>query len=144
VDGDPIGLVGQVADQVVEALALVGPVVAAELDVDALVGARRVERASKPISRFPASTIDLAFVVDELVPAADIRATLLRAGGGLLEDVSLFDVFRSETLGAGKVSLAFALRYRAPDRTLTDEEVGGLRRAGIDAVAAEHGASLRS
>jgi phenylalanyl-tRNA synthetase beta chain len=53
-------------------------------------------------------------------------------------------VFRSESLGGGKVSLAFALRYRAPDRTLTDDEVGRLRQAGIDAVASEHGAALRS
>jgi len=58
--------------------------------------------------------------------------------------VTLFDVFRSESVGGGKVSLAFALRYRAPDRTLTDDEVGTLRRTGIDAVTSEHGASLRS
>jgi phenylalanyl-tRNA synthetase beta chain len=144
VDGQPIGVVGQVADAVVEALALVGPVIATELDVDALLAGNRVGRTSQPISRFPASTVDLAFVVDELVPAADIRATLLRAGGDLLEDASVFDVFRSKSLGPGKVSLAFALRYRAPDRTLTDEEVGTLRQAGIDAVESEHGASLRS
>jgi phenylalanyl-tRNA synthetase beta chain len=143
VDGEPVGVVGQVADAVVEALALVGPVVAAEVDVDALLASNRTDRTSAPISRFPASTVDLAFVVDELVPAADIRSTLLRTGGELLEDVSLFDVFRSESVGAGKVSLAFALRYRAPDRTLTDEEVGTLRRAGIDAVTSEHGAVLR-
>jgi phenylalanyl-tRNA synthetase beta chain len=144
VDGEPVGTVGQVAGSVVEALALVGPVVAAEIDVDALLGGRRLDRASTSISRFPASTIDLAFVVDDGVAAAEIRATLLGAGGELLEDVALFDVFRSESIGAGRVSLAFALRYRAPDRTLTDDEVGTLRQASIDAVASEHGASLRS
>jgi phenylalanyl-tRNA synthetase beta chain len=144
VDGEPVGVVGQIADAVVEALALVGPVVAAEIDVDALLAGERADLTSQPISRFPASTVDLAFVVDERVPAADIRATLLRAGGELLEDVTLFDVFRSESVGGGKVSLAFALRYRAPDRTLTDDEVGTLRRTGIDAVTSEHGASLRS
>ena len=143
VDGVPIGAIGQVADTVVDALALVGPVVAAELDVDALLAGARMDRASQPISRFPASNVDLAFVVDELVPAADIRATLLRTGGELLEAVTLFDVFRSASVGDGKVSLAFALRYRAPDRTLTDDEVGALRQAGIEAVASEHGASLR-
>jgi phenylalanyl-tRNA synthetase beta chain len=143
VDGEPVGVVGQVADAVVEALSLVGPVVAAEVDIDALLAGKRIERASQPISRFPASTVDLAFVVDELVPAAGIRATLLQAGGELLEDVVLFDVFRSDTLGAGNVSLAFSLRFRAPDRTLTDDEVGTLRQAGIDAVVAEHGAALR-
>jgi phenylalanyl-tRNA synthetase beta chain len=145
VDGEPIGVIGQVAAAVVESLALVGPVVAAEIDVDALLEGARADRTSQSISRFPASTVDLAFVVDERVPAAEIRATLLRTGGDLLEDVTLFDVFRSEAVGAGKVSLAFALRYRAPDHTLTDDEVGALRQAGIDAVtSSEHGASLRS
>jgi phenylalanyl-tRNA synthetase beta chain len=56
----------------------------------------------------------------------------------------LFDVFRSDALGTGKVSLAFALRFRAPDRTLTDDEVSALRRHCIDAVRAAHGAELRS
>jgi phenylalanyl-tRNA synthetase beta chain len=144
VDGEPVGVVGQVADAVVDALSLVGPVVAAEVDVDAMLAGKRIERASRPVSRFPASAVDLAFVVDEGVPAAGIRATLLQAGGDLLEDVVLFDVFRSEAIGAGKVSLAFALRYRAPDHTLTDDEISSLRQAGIDAVVAAHGASLRS
>jgi phenylalanyl-tRNA synthetase beta chain len=57
--------------------------------------------------------------------------------------VRLFDVFRSDALGPNKKSLAFGLRFRAPDRTLTDEEVGGLRQRCIDAMAKEHGASLR-
>ena len=96
------------------------------------------------MSRFPASTIDLAFVVDDRVPAARVESTLRDAGGELLEHVELFDVFRSDALGPGKVSVAFSLRFRAPDRTLTDEEVGRLRRAAIDAVAAAHGAELRT
>ena len=58
-------------------------------------------------------------------------------------DLRLFDVFRSEAFGPKKKSLAFGLCFRAPDRTLTDEEVGGLRRRCIDAMAKEHGASLR-
>ena len=63
-----------------------------------------------------------------------MQATLVDAGGELLEHVALFDVFRSDALGPGKVSLAFALRFRALDRTLTDDEVGALRQACIDAV----------
>ncbi|MCJ7672487.1 MAG: hypothetical protein MUP67_10665, partial [Acidimicrobiia bacterium] len=61
----------------------------------------------------------------------------------LLEDLRVFDEFRSDALGAGLRSLAFSLRYRAPDRTLTDAEVGDLRRQAIDAVVATHGATLR-
>ena len=77
------------------------------------------------------------------MPAASVAATLRDAGGALLESVRCFDVFRSAGLGAGRVSLAFALRFRAGDRTLTDAEVGGLRQACIDAVVSTHGAELR-
>ena len=144
VDGAVVGVVGEVAAAVVDALALVGPVVACELDVDALLAGTRRARAARPVSRFPASSVDLAFVVDDGVPAAALRATLESGGGELLEHVALFDVFRSDALGAGKVSLAFALRFRALDRTLTDEEVGALRQRCIDAVVSTHGAELRS
>jgi phenylalanyl-tRNA synthetase beta chain len=78
------------------------------------------------------------------VPAANVESTLRAAGGELLERVELFDVFRSEALGPGKISLAFSLRFRAPDRTLTDEEVGRLRQRAIEAVVAAHRAELRT
>ncbi len=120
------------------------PVVVCEIDVDALLAGTRAERIARPVSRFPASSVDLALVVADTVPAAALRATLVEAGGALLEDVALFDVFRSDVLGAGKVSLAFALRFRAPDRTLTDDEVSALRQRCIDAVRVAHGAELRS
>ena len=71
-------------------------------------------------------------------------ATLRAAGGELLEHVSVFDAFRSDAIGAGKVSLAFSLRFRAADRTLTDAEVAVARQAAIDAVVAAHGAELRA
>ena len=95
-------------------------------------------------TRFPASSVDLAFVVDDHTAAAAVQNTLVRAGGELLEHVALFDVFRSEVLGPHKVSLAFGLRFRALDRTLTDDEVSTLRQKCIDAVVAAHGAELRS
>ena len=144
VDGKPAGCLGEVAASVVDALALGAPVVACELDVDAFLAGARTERRAQPVSRFPASSIDLAFVVDDRVPAAALQATLAAAGGELLEHVALFDVFRSDALGAGKVSLAFALRFRAPDRTLTDDEVSALRTRCIDAVVTAHAAELRS
>jgi phenylalanyl-tRNA synthetase beta chain len=144
VDGRPVGFVGEVAAQVVEALDLAAPVVACEIDVEALLTGARAERVARPVSRFPASSVDLALIVDDTVPAAALQTTLVAAGGALLEAVSLFDVFRSDALGAGKVSLAFALRFRAPDRTLTDDEVSVLRQRCIDAVRAAHGAELRS
>jgi phenylalanyl-tRNA synthetase beta chain len=138
-----VGVIGEIAPAVVEALNLGARVVACELDVDALLAAPRRDRRAQTVSRFPLAAIDLAFVVDEGTPAHDIEATIVQAGGDVLESVRLFDVFRSEDLGAGKVSLAYSLRFRHPDRTMTDDEVSGLRQRCIDAVVAAHNAELR-
>jgi phenylalanyl-tRNA synthetase beta chain len=144
VDDQVVGEVGEIATGVVSALDSSGPVVFGELDLDALMNATRQPRAGGAVSRFPASMIDLAFIVDETTSAAAIEHTLRAVGGELLESVRLFDVFRSDALAPGKVSLAFSVRFRALDRTLTDREVSDLRRALIDAVSAEHGAELRA
>ena len=143
VDGDDVGTVGEVAPAVLDALGLEGTVVAAELVLDALLDAARRDRTFRAPSRFPAATIDLAFTVDVGVEAAALRRTLAVATGEVLEDVHLFDVFESEALGAGRRSLAFRLRFRAPDRTLTDADVGALRQQAIDAVVSAHGGELR-
>ncbi len=143
VDDERAGVVGEVAPDVIDALELAAPVIAFELDLGALHGAARISRASRAVSRFPMSSIDLAFVVDDAVPAGDVLATLHETAGDLAEWVELFDVFRSDALGAGRVSLAFKISFRAPDRTLTDDEVAGLRQQLIDAVVRAHRAELR-
>ena len=119
------------------------PVVAAEVDLDALLGASRRDRSFRMPSPYPPSSIDLAFVVGERVEAEAVAATLRAAAGDLLEDLRLFDEFRADALGAGRRSLAFALRFRAPDRTLTDAEVAEVRSRAIAAVERAHGAELR-
>jgi phenylalanyl-tRNA synthetase beta chain len=143
VDDAPVGVLGEIEASVVDALDLPAPVVALELDIDRLRAARRTPRRSAVISRFPASIIDLAFVVADDVPAADVLATLRERGGALLERVELFDIFRSDAIGAGRVSLAFTISFRAADRTLTDDEVATLRTQLIAAVTKRHGADLR-
>ncbi len=143
VDGAPIGALGEVDPDVVARFSLDGPVVAMELELDALLDASRTRRTLRPVSRYPASSIDLAFVVDEATPAGHLRATLRRAAGELAESVELFDVFRSDAIGAGRKSLTWSLRFRAPDRTLTDAEVAEIRQRCIDAVVTAHGAELR-
>jgi phenylalanyl-tRNA synthetase beta chain len=143
IDGTEVGTVGEIDAEVVDALALHGPVIACELDADALLASSRVPLTAHPISRYPASAIDLALVVPDDVPAGAVLRLLRQSGGALLESVRAFDVFRSEMLGPGRVSVAFALTFRAPDRTLTDGEVGELRRTCIDAVTAAFGAELR-
>jgi phenylalanyl-tRNA synthetase beta chain len=95
------------------------------------------------ISTYPAVVQDIAVVVDEDVPAADVEATVADGGGELLERMRLFDVYRGEQVGEGRKSIALRLEFRAPDRTLTDEEVAERRRA-IEAELAEIGGSLRA
>ena len=97
---------------------------------------------ARPVSRFPSTDVDLALVVPDEVPAAAVAGALGGAGGALLESVELFDVFRGTTVGEGRRSLAFRLRFCALDRTLTDAEVGELRLACIEAASAV-GAVLR-
>jgi phenylalanyl-tRNA synthetase beta chain len=141
-----IGSVGEVDPGVVADFGLEGRVGWLEVDLGLLadhsVVPRRAEE-SVPVSRYPSSDIDLALVVDDLVPADRVAEVLSAAGGDLLESVQLFDVFRGESVGADRRSLAFRLRFCALDRTLTDTEVGDLRRACIDACEREVGAVLR-
>ncbi len=150
--GWSLGVVGELDPTVVEPFGLVGPdgrprrVGWLDLDLGVLLDRRRVGRKperSRPLSRFPSSDIDLAFVVPEAVPAGSVEATLRRSGGELLESVELFDVYRGESLPVGTRSLAFRLRFCALDRTLTDEEIGSLRAGCIETVTADHQASLR-
>jgi phenylalanyl-tRNA synthetase beta chain len=144
VDDARIGTIGEVDPAVCDALGIPNGTVAGELHVDELLNARRRARRLTPVSRFPASTIDLAFIVDDAVQAASVNRTLQTSAPELIERVDLFDVFRSDAVGQGRVSLAFSVQYRAPDRTLTDEEVATLRSQAIDAVVAAHGAELRA
>jgi phenylalanyl-tRNA synthetase beta chain len=144
VDGSEAGVVGEVDRAVVAALDLPSPVHLLELRVDLLLAGRRLARRYQAVSRFPSSTIDLAFVVPDDVPAAAVERTIREAAGSALESVRLFDVFRSDAIGAGRVSLAFSLRFRAADRTLTDDDVAALRTSVISAVARAHAAELRA
>ncbi len=93
---------------------------------------------------FPPVLEDLAIVVDVTITAEDVERVILEAGGALLEDLSLFDVYRGDQIGADKKSLAFALTYQAADRTLTDEEVATIRQRIIKALEKNLGAQLRA
>ena len=87
---------------------------------------------------------DIALVVDEAVAAAAVEAVIREAAGDLLEEVRLFDVFRGPQLGEGRKSLAFSLRLRAPDRTLTAGELAGVRKRVVKRAAKRLGAELRA
>ena len=122
-DGVPLGCVGQVHPQVCEQFDLADRIVlVAELYLDTLL-AQRQPRRYQPISRFPAALQDMALVVDADLPAQTVEATLRAAGGELLRQVELFDLYQGEQIPAGKKSLAYALTFQATDRSLTEEEV---------------------
>ena len=97
-----------------------------------------------PVSRYPSADIDLAFVVPSDVPAGSVERTLRASGGPLLENLWLFDVFKGGGMSQDERSLAYRLRFCAPDKTLTDEEVAQLRADCIASVEREHGARIRA
>lgn len=141
--GTRLGAVGEVDPAVVEAYGLTGRVAFLSLSLERLLATPRRSPLARPVSRYPASDIDLAFVVPDTVPASAVEATLRDASAGVLERVELFDVYRGDSVTAGHRSLAYHLRLRAIDRTLTDAEVAEVRRRCIELVERAHGASLR-
>jgi phenylalanyl-tRNA synthetase beta chain len=114
-----------------------------ELDLDHLLALPHGERAYRQVSFLPSADIDLAFEVDESVPASAVASTLREAIGDRLWSVRLFDVYRGPGIADGRRSLAYTLRLQAPDHTLTDDEIGALRQQGIEAVETAHRAKLR-
>jgi phenylalanyl-tRNA synthetase beta chain len=114
-----------------------------EIDAAPLLGAARAgEEEYEDVTTFPAAYQDLAVVVPAEVAATDVRAAVLAGGGELLRSAEVFDLFEGEQIGEGRKSLALGLEFRAPDRTLTDEEVSGLRNA-IKATLEKIGGTLR-
>ncbi|MGA8995831.1 MAG: phenylalanine--tRNA ligase subunit beta, partial [Nocardioidaceae bacterium] len=117
---------------------------AVEVDLDVLLRhAPDVVRAPV-LSSYPVAKEDLALVVVEDLPAEVLASTLREGAGALLESVRLFDVYTGPQIGAGRKSLAFALRFRAADRTLTEAETGAARDAAAALAADRHGAVRRS
>lgn len=143
VAGRPRGHVGEVDPTVLESYGVEGRVAWVELDLGELLTGPYGNRKYVPVSKFPSSDIDLAFEVPDQVPAASVEGSLRKGGGSLLQTVELFDVYRGDGVAAGARSLAFRLRFQAPDRTLTDAEVAEVRQACIDTVAKQQGATLR-
>ncbi|KHF27536.1 Phenylalanine--tRNA ligase beta subunit [Anoxybacillus sp. BCO1] len=114
-----------------------------ELDLEALLKAEVADIRYTAIPRFPSITRDIALVVDEHIVAGELQKAIIAAGGELLKDVSIFDVYKGDRLPDGKKSLAFSLRYYDPERTLTDEEVTNVHEQVIKAVEQQFGATLR-
>jgi phenylalanyl-tRNA synthetase beta chain len=143
VDGEALGWLGEVHPLVARDWDLDGAA-AFELDLDRLteLAATRVE-TYQDVTSFPAVRQDIAVVVADDVPAGRVRDVVRAAGGDLLTRAEVFDVYRGAQVGAGRVSLALALEFRAPDRTLTDDEVAERREAIAAALREQLGGELR-
>jgi phenylalanyl-tRNA synthetase beta chain len=134
--GATVGVVGEVDPRVSGAWAVPGRVGWLDLDLPALLAAPRRRLEQEPVSRFPSSDIDLAFVLPDGVPAATAEAALRTAGGDLLVGLQLFDVYRGAGVADGERSLTYRLRFCAVDRTLTDGDVAEVRERAIAPVVA--------
>jgi phenylalanyl-tRNA synthetase beta chain len=143
VDRATVGYVGELLPAVAEASDLPGRVYVAELDLDLLLSLAGEKVVAASLSTFPAATQDVSLVLDAGVPAAAVRRALVDGAGALLESARLVDDYRGQGLPDGSKSLTFALRFRAPDRTLTAAEATEAKLAGVGVASARFGATLR-
>ncbi|MFE7766743.1 phenylalanine--tRNA ligase subunit beta [Streptomyces sp. NPDC057438] len=140
-----VGHAGELHPRLLKALGLPARTAAMELDLDAVERVGDSTPQAPGISSFPVATQDVALVVDAFVPHADVEAALREGAGELLEGIRLFDVYENaEQLGDGRKSLAYALRFRAADRTLTVDEASAARDAAVALAGERTGAVLRS
>ena len=144
--GEVIGYAGELHPRIVKKLGLPERACAVELDLDALIERSSSQPVVKaqPVSTYPAAKEDFAFVVDEATPSQEVAAAIIIAGGKLLDDVRPFDVYRGPQLGPGRKSLAFSVRLRASDHTLSASETEAARARIIKQVGKYTGAKLRA
>jgi phenylalanyl-tRNA synthetase beta chain len=142
--GQGIGYAGELHPEVCAVFGLPARAAAAEIDLDALIAAAPAGGEIPMISGFPVAKEDVALIVDADVPAIAVERALRSGAGPLLESIWLFDIYTGPQLGEGKKSLAYALRFRAPDRTLTDAEAAEARNAAVAVASERTGAVLRT
>jgi phenylalanyl-tRNA synthetase beta chain len=145
-EGAPsLGWIGEIHPRVLAAWDLdpAMPVAAFELDLTALAALAPESQTFAPIEQFPPVVQDVAVVVEQTVPAAEVEAAVREGGGELLRQIEVFDLYTGDQVGEGNKSLALRLEFRAPDRTLTDEDVAE-RRTAIEETLAAIGGKLRA
>lgn len=142
-DGEMLGIFGQLHPITAQNYGFNSPVYAAELDFDAIFEHIDGVIEYKPLPKFPASTRDFSFVCDEAFEVGKLSALIARAGGKLVEDVKLFDIYRGAQLGEGKKSVSFRVTLRAADRTLTVEEADKVSTKILSSLEHQLGLTLR-
>jgi phenylalanyl-tRNA synthetase beta chain len=138
-----VGYVGELLPSVAEDADLPGRVIVAELDLDLMLSLAGEKVVAASLSGYPAATQDVSLVVDATVPASEVRTALIDGAGDLLESLRLVDDYRGAGVSEGTKSLTFALRFRAPDRTLTAAEATQAKLAGVAVATERFGATLR-
>ena len=141
---DKIGIIGELSYEVIDEYDLVKGTTVFELNFDKMMKKIKEKKNNyKPLPKFPAVNRDLAIVLDKDVPVSEIEKNMKEAGGSLLEDIDLFDLYEGDQISAGKKSLAFNLKFRSNERTLRDEEVNEVFNNILDALTKEVGAEIR-
>ena len=139
---EPTGAVGEVDPSVLQRFEVAERVAILELNLDEVLGREPKPATWSPVSRMPSSDLDLAFVLPEDIPAEKLEKAIRQGAGALLDDIRLFDVYRGDSLGDDRRSLAYRLRLQAPDRNLTDADIADVRRS-VQAATTKLGAELR-
>ena len=142
-DGTELGIFGQLHPLTAANYGIDTPTCVAALDFDAIFDHRAGTVEYKPLPKFPATTRDFSFVVDEAMEVGTIEATMARAGGKLVESVALFDVYRGEKIGEGKKSVSLRVSLRASDRTLTVEEADKVANKILGSLEHQLGITIR-
>ncbi|MDS0527491.1 phenylalanine--tRNA ligase subunit beta [Clostridium sp. SHJSY1] len=141
--GKSAGVFGEIHPDVQEEYDLDVPSYVAELDLDLLYEASNVKREYTPIPKFPAATRDIAVLVDDNTLAGDIEEAMVRAGGSLVEKITLFDIYKGTQIAEGKKSMAYAIVYRDPKKSLTDNDVNKIHDKILKSLENKVGAQLR-
>jgi phenylalanyl-tRNA synthetase beta chain len=143
-DGTVVGHAGELHPRVCDALSLPARTCALEIDLGALIDAHLEVPVGPRVSTFPVAKEDIALVVEDSVSVHDVEQAIRRGAGDLLESVRLFDVYTGPQVGQGRKSLAFSLRFRAQDRTLTADEVLAVRGSVVAQARSDCGAQQRA
>ena len=145
VNGQRVAALGEIHPDVAEAFDISNRrVYVAEIDLDAVMPMEKDFYGVKPLPKFPAVSRDIAVVVDEKVGAGSMMDLIRKTASKTLEDVKLFDIYRGDKLGKDRKSAAYAITLRAPDRTLTDEEINATMDKVLKALKDAFGAELRA
>ncbi len=142
-DGTELGILGQADPRVAEAYGFTAPVLVAELAFDAIFAHADLKKHYRALPKYPATTRDFAFVCDEDMEVGAIEGVMAKAGGKLVENITLFDIYRGPQVGEGKKSVALRVTLRASDRTLTVEEADKVSKKMLNDLKFKMGLVLR-